>query len=471
MTDPRGIVDFFALEAGEYLERMDAWLAGAAGSAFGGPPDVEPFVRSARALRGAAAMARQQELAALAEALGRVGGALQQGRLAWNAGAAETLTAAVEAFRRLLRSTRAWSAGDSAEAQSRMRRLHGLLGAAAQGEGHGPHAVVPIRALAPDDGEDHVVRRAPAPPITGDQRFRQAAVPLASALRRAIGEAQRSSARDDAARLTLGEDLRAALRDLRDLAESYDVRPVVNFCAAREASLAALDERALDTVDGAAAALIESAGATWARVTPSSGVHSVTGPSGRTPARPQPSVAAAPATPAPATPAPAVAEPRVAIAAEPAAAPKPAPVAPPPVPAPEPVAASSPVTREIGAPVLGAPVIADVAGRPATTTRPPSGAALVALLETGISGMASLSASLAGGTLDEPVAPVAPPLRTEASVAAAPDVVPIDRLVYRGPAALERARAVRDELRAAPRPPDDALLDELFDLLDLIAVD
>ena len=97
----------------------------------------------------------------------------------------------------------------------------------------------------------------------------------ASALRRAIGEAKRSTARDDAAKLTLGEDLRAALRDLRDLAESYYVRPVVNFCVAREATLAALDDRALETVDGAAAALIESAGATWARATPSGGMAAV----------------------------------------------------------------------------------------------------------------------------------------------------------------------------------------------------
>ncbi|GLC26369.1 hypothetical protein [Roseisolibacter agri] len=427
MTDPRGIVDFFALEAGEYLERMDAWLAGAAGAAFGGPPDAEPFVRSARALRGAATMARQPDLAALAEALGRVGTAVQQGRLSWNAGAAEALAASVESFRRLLRAARAWSASDSAEAHARAERLETLLGPAAHAaaDAHGPHAVVPIRALAPDDGGDHVLHRAPSPPITGDQRFRQAAVPLASALRRAIAEAKRSPARDDAARLTLGEDLRAALRDLRDLAESYDVRPVVNFCAAREAPLAALDERALETVDGAAGALIESAGATWARATPTGGMSAVggaaSGRNGPTPARPQPAV------PAPSSRAEAVA-----------------------APMPEPAAAAS-------------------ATSPA---KPATGAALVALLESGISGMASLSASLAGSTQLEPTGPsdaglVEPP----APAGADDEVIPVERLVYRGRAALDRARAVRDQLRASAPPPDAALLDELYDLLDLIAVD
>lgn len=437
MTDPRGIVDFFALEAGEYLERMDAWLAGANGAAFGGPPDAEPFVRSARALRGAATMARQPDLASLAEALGRVGTAVQHGRLSWNAGAAEALTASVEAFRRLLRAARAWSASDAAEAHARAQRLETLLGPAGHpaADAHGPHAVVPIRALAPDDGGDHVVHRAPSPPITGDQRFRQAAVPLASALRRAIAEAKRSPARDDAARLTLGEDLRAALRDLRDLAESYDVRPVVNFCAAREAPLAALDERALETVDGAAGALIESAGATWARATPTGGMSAVgSGRNGPTPSRAQPAVPA----PAPATRAETVAA-AVTAAATPAAS------------------AASAASDGRDAP------------------RPATGAALVALLETGISGMASLSASLAGSTQAEPVDPPAgnpgPPHAPAPTADVGGEVIPVEHLVYRGRAALARARAVRDQLRASPPPPDAALLDELYDLLDLIAVD
>jgi hypothetical protein len=45
--------------------------------------------------------------------------------------------------------------------------------------------------------------------------------------------------------------------------------------------------------------------------------------------------------------------------------------------------------------------------------------------------------------------------------------VPIEHLLYSGRSALERARAVRDELRARPGPPDPALLDELYELLDL----
>jgi chemotaxis protein histidine kinase CheA len=434
MTDPRGIVDFFALEAGECLERMDAWLAGAASAAFGGPPDAEPFVRSARALRGAATMARQPDLASLAESLGRVAAAVQLGRLPWNASSAEALSAAVEAFRRLLRAARAWSANDAAEAHARAERLETLLGAGGQPAAGAPlgSAIVPIRTLASDDA-DFVVHRAPSPPITADQRFRQAAVPLASALRRAIAEARRSTARDDAARLTLGEDLRAALRDLRDLAESYDVRPVVNFCAAREAPLAALDDRALETVDGAAAALIESAGATWARATPSSGVSAV-----------EP-------TPVPAR------SPDAAPVAAPVAAPAPKLLTP---PTPVPAIATPPEPRLAVSAPTGARAAAAGGGRPA------SGAALVALLETGLSEMAGVSATLAGTATGAP-ATAEPTGAADVTT----DVVPVERLVYRGRAALERALAVRDLLRAGPSAPDPVLLDELYALLDLAALD
>ena len=54
---PLGMSDFFALEAGEYLERLDALLAA------GDHPNVEELVRLARALRGSALMASQAAIA------------------------------------------------------------------------------------------------------------------------------------------------------------------------------------------------------------------------------------------------------------------------------------------------------------------------------------------------------------------------------------------------------------------------
>ena len=55
---PLGMTDFFALEAGEYLERLDAVLQPAEGTA----PLADEFVRLARALRGSALMANQHAM-------------------------------------------------------------------------------------------------------------------------------------------------------------------------------------------------------------------------------------------------------------------------------------------------------------------------------------------------------------------------------------------------------------------------
>src|SRR5437899_1087552 len=67
-SKPLGMSDFFALEAGEYLERLDGLLAKSEG------PSADELVRLARALRGSALMANQPAIARAAaglEALGR----------------------------------------------------------------------------------------------------------------------------------------------------------------------------------------------------------------------------------------------------------------------------------------------------------------------------------------------------------------------------------------------------------------
>src|SRR2546423_15038544 len=69
-SKPLGMSDFFALEAGEYLERLDALLTTGEG------PNADELVRLARALRGSALMANQHAIARTAaalEALARAG--------------------------------------------------------------------------------------------------------------------------------------------------------------------------------------------------------------------------------------------------------------------------------------------------------------------------------------------------------------------------------------------------------------
>ena len=65
--------DFFALEAGEYLERLDAVLQPQGGAA----PALDDFVRLSRALRGSALMASQQAIARAASGLEALARALK----------------------------------------------------------------------------------------------------------------------------------------------------------------------------------------------------------------------------------------------------------------------------------------------------------------------------------------------------------------------------------------------------------
>src|SRR3989442_11058187 len=62
-AQPLGMSDFFALEAGEYLERLDGLLAKS------DHPNADELVRLARALRGSALMANQQPIARAAAGL------------------------------------------------------------------------------------------------------------------------------------------------------------------------------------------------------------------------------------------------------------------------------------------------------------------------------------------------------------------------------------------------------------------
>jgi len=73
---PLGMSDFFALEAGEYLERLDGLLAAA------DRPNLEELVRLARALRGSALMANQPAIARPAAGLEALARAVRETRRA-----------------------------------------------------------------------------------------------------------------------------------------------------------------------------------------------------------------------------------------------------------------------------------------------------------------------------------------------------------------------------------------------------
>jgi len=126
MTQPPGtplaMADFFALEAGEYLERLDALLAPE------GAPAVDEFVRLARALRGSALMASQSPIARAAAGLESLARALREGRRGWDPGTRQVAIRAVDDLKILVRRVAAWGDADTAKAEALGRDLEQLSG-------------------------------------------------------------------------------------------------------------------------------------------------------------------------------------------------------------------------------------------------------------------------------------------------------------------------------------------------------
>jgi hypothetical protein len=122
-------------------------------------------------------------------------------------------------------------------------------------------------------------------------------------------------------------------------------------------------------------------------------------------------------------------------------------------------------------PIGGAPAMpsAPPAARPRPAAPPMTGIPGGTRHPTPAAGAATLGDLLDRGirTLDTlPKTPLSNPVAVAEQLP-----VPIDVLLYRGRAAIERARAIRDELRRNGGPLDVEALGELFDLLDLALTD
>jgi len=133
-----GLLDFFTLEASEYVEHLDGLVAKAAG----GPPELEGFIRNARALRGSATMAKVGGVADVASALERVARALQSGALTWNDALRGAAVAAVDDLKILIRGVRTWGESETTRAAARSHELAGFAPAAAAAGSAAPNASV-----------------------------------------------------------------------------------------------------------------------------------------------------------------------------------------------------------------------------------------------------------------------------------------------------------------------------------------
>lgn len=108
--------DYFALEAGEYLEQMDALLAAE------GAPDAERFFRLARGVRGSAQVADATEIATVAARLEQVARALREGRLPLSENVRVRAVRTVDDLRVLVRGHRHWGPAEEARAREAVAR-------------------------------------------------------------------------------------------------------------------------------------------------------------------------------------------------------------------------------------------------------------------------------------------------------------------------------------------------------------
>lgn len=167
--------DYFALEAGEFLDGLDVLLSRSADM-----PDAQQLFRLARGVRGSAQIAGVSGVAAVAERLEDAARGMREGRTAWSEEIRQRAIRTVDDLRVLVRAAGRW--GEAEEARARDA-------AARWGEGE---------------------RRAPAAVAGGDQLFafvRREITGVVAELDRVAGElAEAPAAR---------EPLRAVLRRMR----------------------------------------------------------------------------------------------------------------------------------------------------------------------------------------------------------------------------------------------------------------
>ena len=109
-----GTLDFFLLEGGEYLERLDALAQTPAGSFAQG----DELLRLTRAYRGSAIMASQHGMARAAQGLEAVARAVRENRIPWSEATRGELIRAVDDCKILMRRLRTPDQGDTEKAEA-----------------------------------------------------------------------------------------------------------------------------------------------------------------------------------------------------------------------------------------------------------------------------------------------------------------------------------------------------------------
>ena len=422
-SQPSGALTFLASEAAELARAIDHLVSA--------PDDASARAHPAERVRALRGVAELKDIPALGEVVDAIESTLKTLELSTSQVASTKqktlLTACAAILRRVARDVAA--RGRVSDDIPELASFKTALAAVDRDAAHGDR-IVPIAQLFHDDEGPHILTTAAQPPTSAAERFRLEVVSLAEHLRGVVAQARTNRAPDQ--REKNQRELRAALRALGSAANSFGDKQVARFSAEWSVRVATLNDAQMEALDRAAVLLAnpatrpeEVARGLERLAAPRASHQDVRGVPGRTLAdadvaailRTPTPVSAVPTTRAPAPRAPAPSAPAVQMRA-----------AQPPVPS------------------------ADSPRHP--TSRTPTGRKLQDFLQNGIAGFGALENT---------------PLSNPAVI---PDeeIVPIESLLYRGKAALERAR----ELRAAmlsERTPQRETIEELFDLLDLAIAD
>jgi len=124
MNPPVGRREYFALEAGENLERLALLITGAAA------PDLVELVRIARTIRGAALLGGPPGYASVAASLEHLAKAARDGGLTWTPLLGDRVADAIESCKALLRKVREWSDTEARRCERLADELDALAGGA-----------------------------------------------------------------------------------------------------------------------------------------------------------------------------------------------------------------------------------------------------------------------------------------------------------------------------------------------------
>src|SRR5687768_6969549 len=149
MTSPAGLLQYFILEANDYIEGLDGVLVSASASG----PNANELARLARMLRGSATMSRQGTLAELAGGVERMARALREGAIRWEPATSAVFVAAIDDLKLLVRQVREWGEQQESRARSRIDEMARLAPVSVRSSPTPPQALGSGAYLAFEAGE------------------------------------------------------------------------------------------------------------------------------------------------------------------------------------------------------------------------------------------------------------------------------------------------------------------------------